>query len=375
MKRKWAVVLAILVLVQALCGFQSAPKAQTAGEKKPTILVESKNFLKNNPITELYEYLYGECPIEFITLPSDEAAREAKIEEIRAEIKAGGGPDAFILAAHAPNSTCTSALFPDVEQSMADGAFLPLDTYIKNSVYLDPNAQVRPVFNAGKVNGEQVVLPILYRVNTYLLDKTQLKDPNTQFDTFDALKNCKDDAILSVLRNDQASWFGAQFADIENASEFTVPTAESEVENAEIPIIGGRSSWYEDGFDYYAQNKNNTYALTVPNDKGGVTAFVTAYAAVNPNTKHADEVFKYLELFYSDAVQSDNGLRDKETEITYGVLARSTMFALLSADIGTVTGEYAYENAELRDEINNRINVVRFYGEKDRALFKYAVWG
>ena len=54
---------------------------------------------------------------------------------------------------------------------MADGAFLPLDTYIKSSLYLDPSAQVQPVFNAGKVNGEQVVLPLLYRVNAYLLDK------------------------------------------------------------------------------------------------------------------------------------------------------------------------------------------------------------
>lgn len=37
MKRKCVVVLAILVLMQVLCGVQSAPKAQTAGEKKPTI--------------------------------------------------------------------------------------------------------------------------------------------------------------------------------------------------------------------------------------------------------------------------------------------------------------------------------------------------
>ena len=181
MKRKCVVVLAILVLMQVLCGVQSAPKAQTAGEKMPTILVESKNFFKNNPITEIYEYLYGECPVEFVALPSNGAEREAKIEEIRAEIEVGGGPDAFILAAHAPNSTCTSALFPNVEQSMADGAFLPLDTYIKSSLYLDPSAQVQPVFNAGKVNGEQVVLPLLYRVNTYLLDKAQMQDPNAQY--------------------------------------------------------------------------------------------------------------------------------------------------------------------------------------------------
>ena len=72
--------------MQVLCGVQSAPKAQTAGEKKPTILVESKNFFKNNPITEIYEYLYGECPVEFVALPSNGAEREAKIEEIRAEI-------------------------------------------------------------------------------------------------------------------------------------------------------------------------------------------------------------------------------------------------------------------------------------------------
>ena len=341
-------------------------------ESRPTILVESKNFLKNNPITELYAYLYGECPIEFVALPADAAEREAKIKEIQAEIEAGGGPDAFILAAHAPNSTCTSALFPDVKQSMTDGAFLPLDTYIKNSVYLDPSAQVKPVFDAGKANGKQVVLPILYRVNTYLLDKAQMKDPNAQYNTFDALKNCKDDTILSVLQNDQVSWFGAQFADIENASEFTVLTAVNEVTDAEIELAGG--AWGEDGFDYYAQNKNNTYALTVPNDKGGVTAFVTAYAAVNPNTKYAEEIFKYLELFYSDAVQSDNGLCDKETEITYGALARSTMSALLCADGGTVTGEYAYENTELRDAISSRINAVRFYGEQDREVFKQAAW-
>ncbi|WP_417423669.1 hypothetical protein [Hominenteromicrobium sp.] len=373
MKRKCVVVLAILVLMQVLCGVQSAPKAQTAGEKKPTILVENKNFFKNNPITEIYEYLYGECPVEFVALPSNGAEREAKIEEIRAEIEAGGGPDAFILAAHAPNSTCTSALFPDVEQSMADGAFLPLDTYIKSSFYLDPSAQVQPVFNAGKVNGEQVVLPLLYRVNTYLLDKAQMQDPNAQYTSFDALKTCKDDTVLSVLQAHQASWYGAQLADIETASEFSVPTAENEVADAEISLTG--DAWYEDGFAYYAQNKNDTYALTVPNDAGGVTAFVTAYAAVNPNTKCAEEVFEYLELFYSDAVQSDNGLRDKETEITYGALARSNMFALLSADVSTVTGEYAYENAELRNEINSRINAVRFYGEKDRKLLKHAPLG
>ena len=106
-----------------------------------------------------------------------------------------------------------------------------------------------------------------------------------------------------------------------------------------------------------------------------MTAFVTAYAAVNPNTKCAKEVFKYLELFYCDAVQSDNGLRDKETEITYGALARSNMFVLLSADVSAVTGEYAYENAELRDEINSRINAVRFYGENDRELLKHAPLG
>lgn len=151
---------------------------------------------------------------------------------------------------------------------MADGAFLPLDTYIKSSLYLDPSAQVQSVFNAGKVNGEQVVLPLLYRVNTYLLDKAQMQDPNAQYMSFDALKTCKDDTVLSVLQAHQASWYGAQLADVETASEFSVPTAENEVADAEISLTGG--AWYEDGFTYYAQNKNDTYALTVPNDADGV---------------------------------------------------------------------------------------------------------
>ena len=82
---------------------------------------------------------------------------------------------------------------------------------------------MQPVFNAGKVNGEQVVLPLLYRVNTYLLDKAQMQDPNAQYTSFDALKTCKDDTVLSVLQAHQASWYGAQLADVETASEFSVP--------------------------------------------------------------------------------------------------------------------------------------------------------
>ena len=68
MKRKCVVVLAILVLMQVLCGVQSAPKAQTAGEKKPTILVESKNFFKNNPITEIYAVSYTHLTLPTILL-------------------------------------------------------------------------------------------------------------------------------------------------------------------------------------------------------------------------------------------------------------------------------------------------------------------
>lgn len=98
---------------------------------------------------------------------------------------------------------------------------------------------MQPVFNAGKVNGEQVVLPLLYRVNAYLLDKAQMQDPNAQYTSFDTLKTCKDDTVLSVLQAQQASWYGAQFANIETASEFSVPTAENEVADAEVSLTGG----------------------------------------------------------------------------------------------------------------------------------------
>lgn len=46
MKRKCVVVLAILVLMQVLCGVQSAPKAQTAGEKKADDLSGKQKFLQ-----------------------------------------------------------------------------------------------------------------------------------------------------------------------------------------------------------------------------------------------------------------------------------------------------------------------------------------
>ena len=46
MKRKCVVVLAILVLMQVLCGVQSAPEAQTAGGEKADDLSGKQKFLQ-----------------------------------------------------------------------------------------------------------------------------------------------------------------------------------------------------------------------------------------------------------------------------------------------------------------------------------------
>ena len=86
-------------------------------------------------------------------------------------------------------------MFPDVQRTMQAGAFLPLDDYIKESEYLRSEDHFAPVFDTGKTDEGQVVLPITYYASVFLLDKAQLADPDFTPKTWDELVNCEDTAV------------------------------------------------------------------------------------------------------------------------------------------------------------------------------------
>ena len=107
---------------------------------------------------------------------------------------AGGGPDGYLLSSPTSNMTFNgeghpATLFPDVQRTMQVGAFLPLDDYIKESEYLRSEDHFAPVFDTGKTDEGQVVLPITYYASVFLLDKAQLADPDFTPKTWDELKD------------------------------------------------------------------------------------------------------------------------------------------------------------------------------------------
>ena len=83
-----------------------------------------------------------------------------------------------------------------------------------------------------------------------------------------------------------------------------MPASESFDEETAL-IQSGSYAQTDEGMAYYAQNKDTVNALAIPNTEGGVTAFITSYAAINRNSPKADEVFRFFELLFSDEAQID----------------------------------------------------------------------
>jgi len=148
----------------------------------------------------------------------------------------------------------------------------------------------------------------------------------------------------------------AQFEDL-----LAMPASESFDEETAL-IQSGSYAQTDEGMAYYAQNKDTVNALAIPNTEGGVTAFITSYAAINRNSPKADEVFRFFELLFSDEAQID-------TETVND--ARGTLLMLGNLN-SFLTHKNAYLQPELLESVQSRINAVRFYSVMDYTIYDTA---
>ena len=382
MKRKFAILLSAMLLTQAVCGCGGAAPSATSSasastdstasksSEKAVIVTDEQEFTHENGITRLAKEIYGDLNVEFFVLSEDAQERETQISSLRVEIMAGGGPDGYLFSSPTSNTTFNgegrpAALFPDVQRTMQSGAFLPLDDYIEESEYLRPEDHFAPVFDAGKTDEGQVVLPITYYASVFLLDKAQLADPDFTPKTWD-------------VRNNLYTWCGAGIPRIADyTTEKTILTEEnltaqfedllampaSESIDEETALIQrGSYAQTDEGMAYYAQNQDTVNALAIPNTEGGVTAFITSYAAINRNSPKADEVFRFFELLFSDEAQID-------TETVND--ARGTLLMLGNLN-SFLTHKNAYLQPELLESVQSRVNAVRFYSVMDYTIYDTA---
>ena len=101
MKRKFAILLSAMLLMQAVCGCGGAAPSASAStgsiasksSEKAVIVTDEQEFTHENGITRLAKETYGDLNVEFFVLSEDAQERETQISSLRVEIMAGGGPD------------------------------------------------------------------------------------------------------------------------------------------------------------------------------------------------------------------------------------------------------------------------------------------
>lgn len=115
-------------------------------------------------------------------------------------------------------------------------------------------------------------------------------------------------------------------------------------------------------------------AVPILNNNDGITAFVNHYTAVNANSEHPDWAYKFIELLYSPEVQSDEGfkLEDGGNTLHAAAYCRPDGLEYLFNE-GIATGKIMYEEYPMLEELNQKIDNVRFYTPIDRAFYDMAM--
>lgn len=267
--------------------------------------------------------------IQFVSpKEGDTAEREAEIHQLNTEILSGKGPDLFIMEG---NRLTNVNLFPDIEKSIMNGAFLDLTDVMDSNGFTAENFYM-PLLDAGKLKGKQYILPLCFSVPTLTSAESVLKDSGFDMQaaskslaaTMDELLRIyKEKPMLVVTDFSMTSALSQPIIDYKNhiinldtASCRQTLAYEKEFRTGEISYEMQNGLF--DSFnpevvqDYFANGEPfasldpsymtvgllrqcaalgiKTVTLPIPNELGGVTAEIGSYAMGNRNTKHPTEV-------------------------------------------------------------------------------------
>lgn len=411
MKRKlFCIVLAFLLLVPLFAYGASVQEEDTAAQASsnaeeterssdiPVILVDDPYYVESEGIMKVYEYFYGEKEFEFEVLPQTAAEREARLSAIRAEIMAGEGPDAFILPANGSETWLSKApLFPNIEKTMRTGVFLPLDDLIAESEHLKLEDHNEIVMAAGRTDEGRVVLPLLYYCDIFFLNKASVQNPEQSYETWDDLLNSEDQNVRDLLKSQMRLRFGHQYAKLADYEQDNLLiTAEMLVEDmqrlnalSELPayelgtkdLILVDSDFLDNQVLVWYSSRTNQYSnaegmiLPLKNENGGVTALISAYAAINRNSEHAEDVFRYIELYFNEDIQSMNGIDLGQIgpygpHNWYGGLPDQAAIGSIHGGLMTHNRAYPEYLREYASVATAEIDSARFFTNLDVALAK-----
>lgn len=363
-------------------------KAEEEHEEEKVELCINYDF--EDSAKEVIRYLKDtghETEFRLLVLPKDAVRREAKIAELRTEIMAGGGPDAFILPAPNPNwAEPEPQLFTNPEKSMYSNVFLALDKFVEGSQYVNLLNCNPVVMDAGVTEKGRFLLPLRYTYTVAVLEGGNYQD--SEFSSWDELANCEESAVRSAFGSIMITSFFNTFSQIADYSAENLTVSEEELEAHLRQAKGLWESLTEDrpallGFMDIAilggLQSAETEQVLIPlnNSTGGITANIPVFAAINRNTKHPDGAFSFVELLLSDELQKNAGFFLEETGQFYcstfsfgDVYALPVKDALLPEFSANLVGRLDEKLESDLQDISSRINYAGFYSDLDKDILE-----
>jgi len=113
-------------------------------------------------------------------------------------------------------------------------------------------------------------------------------------------------------------------------------------------------------------------AIVLPNDEGGVTAYVTVYAAINRNTEKPDQAFSLLDFLFSDEIMTGDGFPGEDPLTGIGLRCNVQDNYNDGISVNLAAAQKMSRNPVSRDlleQMNRRINEVRYYSNLENELY------
>lgn len=336
-----------------------------------------------------YERIHEGIRTELIVIPSDEAQAEARITQIRTELMAGEGPDVFLVQSPDPAwAEPTPVLFDNPEKMLYSQIFLPLDSYMAQTQYMDVGDMNETILEAGRTEEGQLILPVYYQYYVSALQSKGLEEPLPE--TWEEWMTCTDEAAVgetsSLLNMHFYDVFG-KIADYE--TEKLLISEETLLSRIQESVAhqykGWKTQWdsekvirnrlSEHFFDSVRQDEEEEHSfMAIPNEDGGITASITMYTAINANTQQPDCAFALLDLLFSEEIVSQEGFVYEEGGIEryYGNLISFPVGGIPLSDslFETKCSRLSEADKEAMQTLQARIDAVRFYSTFDSELQK-----
>ena len=337
-------------------------------------------------------------------VPGEGAERDNRITALHTQIMAGKGPDLYLVACSDPSVALSlheglehPYLFPYVQSSMRQNLFLPLDSYIENAQFLEWDKLPPALMEAGKTEKGQMVLPMTYNFRATVFRRSDIS-------FYDSLPLSWDEAYSS---NDPALWAASSYNDVEFgdalgeladfdthrlsfSEEYLTMVAYQDILLLKQNTSDGLSSSFSGApahnsrvFARYNRDflSGNLVPEGVPslldeedlaivplyNIKGGVTANITSFVAIDANTEHPEEAFFIADLLLSKELQKSCFFANFDgIPVHEDLLQKTEKIDNLKND----PNPWGFSDEGYREycRVRSEINAVKFYSPLDLAL-------